>query len=300
MQVNSAQDYLTTQKRRIIAKSLVVSPNPQKRRNNGDVISTTANSSDIYNRFIIPTIAPGPGSIGGATFVSYCCSGPPVLSSFTTATVVGTAAKLVTWVETGHVTSRTVTAVNGTVTNVTRGSATVTVSTNGSVTVTIFNSFTNLSATATLSLLYPCFLGFVKLTTSIGAIAIENIKIGYEILQPNGSYSRVKNVLVTPIGEYDDKNDTRLFSDESGKCVVTYWHRLSIGGGPEYRAVDHPDLHEVYREFPFNVYNLELENESDMIMVHDTEIVAESYIANNVSNIPLTKENDPSRIEILA
>ena len=64
--------------------------------------------------------------------------------------------------------------------------------------------------------------------------------------------------------------------------------------------MDHPDLHEVYREFPFNVYNLELENESDMIMVHDTEIVAESYIANNVSNIPLTKENDPSRIEILA
>jgi hypothetical protein len=82
--------------------------------------------------------------------------------------------------------------------------------------------------------------------------------------------------------------------------VVTYWHRLSIAGGPEYRAVDHPDMHEVYRALPFKVYNLELENDSDVLMVHDTEIVAESYIIDNPANVSITRENDTSRITILA
>jgi hypothetical protein len=37
-----------------------------------------------------------------------------------------------------------------------------------------------------------------------------------------------------------------------------------------------------------------------MLMVDGTEIVAESYIKNNVANISITRENDPSRIAILA
>ena len=300
MQVNSAQDYLTRVKGQVIAKGSIVAPPPQMRKTNAAALSIAVNRTNQYNRFIVPTIAPGAGAVGGATFVSLCCTGPPVLSNLTTATGSGTAAKLVTWTETGAVTSRTVTSVGGTVTNIAAGSATVTVSGNGSVTVTLFNSFSGQSTTGTLSLAYPCFLGFVQLMTDMGAVAIESIKVGVKMLQPNGYYSRVKNVLVTSVGEYDDKNDTRLFSDVSGKCVVTYWHRLSIAGGPEYRAVDHPGLHEIYRPFPFNIYTLELENDSDMLMVDGTEIVAESYIKNNVANISITRENDTSRIAILA
>ena len=300
MQVNSAQDYLTRVKRQIIAKGSIEAPPLQNRKNNTNALSIVANSKDQYNRFVIPTIAPGPGPVGGETFVSYCCTGYPVLSALTTASSGGTSAKLVTWTESGAVTSRTVTAVNGTVSNIGPGTATVTVAGNGSVTVTLFNTSSGRSATGTLSLAYPCFLGFVQLMTDMGAVAIETIKVGVKMLQPNGSYSRVKRVLVTSVGEYDDKNDTRLFSDVSGKCVVTYWHRVSVAGGPEYRAVDHPDLHEVYRQFPFKIYNLELENDSDMIMIHDTEIVAESYIANNSANISITRENDSSRIALLA
>jgi hypothetical protein len=74
MQVNSAQDYLTNQKRRIIAKSLLSSPPPQKRRTNGQYIGILANKSERYTRFVggigINTV--GPATLG-ATYSSSCC-----------------------------------------------------------------------------------------------------------------------------------------------------------------------------------------------------------------------------------
>jgi hypothetical protein len=75
MQVNSAQDYLTQQKRRIIAASLSVAPPPQKRRGNTQYIGTLANKSDQFNRFV-----PAPGMNAyyfpvtlGKVYTSNCC-----------------------------------------------------------------------------------------------------------------------------------------------------------------------------------------------------------------------------------
>lgn len=74
MQVNSAQDYLTNQKRRIIAASLATAPPPQKRRTNGQYVGIIANKSQQYTRFV-----PAPGvnayypAVLGATFTSTCC-----------------------------------------------------------------------------------------------------------------------------------------------------------------------------------------------------------------------------------
>jgi hypothetical protein len=74
MQVNSAQDYLTSQKRKIIARSLAVAPPPQKRRSNTQYIGVLANKSRQYMRFVggvgINTL--GPATLG-TTYTSDCC-----------------------------------------------------------------------------------------------------------------------------------------------------------------------------------------------------------------------------------
>jgi hypothetical protein len=74
MQVNSAQDYLTQQKRQIIAKSLTLAPPPQKHRTNTQYIGVLANKSEQYTRFVggvgINTV--GPARLG-TTYTSSCC-----------------------------------------------------------------------------------------------------------------------------------------------------------------------------------------------------------------------------------
>jgi hypothetical protein len=74
MQVNSAQDYLTNQKRKIIARSLAVASPPQKRRNNTMYIGVIANEAQRFTRFVggvgINTV--GPATLG-ATYSSDCC-----------------------------------------------------------------------------------------------------------------------------------------------------------------------------------------------------------------------------------
>jgi hypothetical protein len=74
MQVNSAQDYLTNQKRKIIARSLAVAPPPQKRRSNTQYIGVLANKSQQYTRFVggigINTVGP---AVLGETYSSDCC-----------------------------------------------------------------------------------------------------------------------------------------------------------------------------------------------------------------------------------
>jgi hypothetical protein len=74
MQVNSAQDYLTNQKRQIIARSLAVAPPPQKRRTNTQYIGVLANKSQQYTRFVggMGINAYYPATLG-TTFTSACC-----------------------------------------------------------------------------------------------------------------------------------------------------------------------------------------------------------------------------------
>ena len=83
MQVNSAQDYLTQIKRQIIAKSLALSPPPQKRRSNGDYVGVLANKADQYDIFVasVGVNTVGPATLG-KTYRSFCCV--PVNTSTTT------------------------------------------------------------------------------------------------------------------------------------------------------------------------------------------------------------------------
>jgi len=83
MQVNSAQDYLTQQKRQIIARSLAVAPPPQKRRSNTQYIGVVANKSQQYTRFVagMGINAYYPATLG-TTYTSACCV--PVNTATTT------------------------------------------------------------------------------------------------------------------------------------------------------------------------------------------------------------------------
>ena len=73
MQVNSAQDWLTKRKRRILAKSMNVAPPPQSQRTNALVASLEANGATTRERFVAPFQGAMGGASGGATYSSECC-----------------------------------------------------------------------------------------------------------------------------------------------------------------------------------------------------------------------------------
>ena len=73
MQVNSAQDYLTKYKRRVVAKSIAVAPPPQSQRTNELYMSLEANGATQRERFVAPFQGAAGGASGGATYSSECC-----------------------------------------------------------------------------------------------------------------------------------------------------------------------------------------------------------------------------------
>ena len=74
MQVNSAQDWLTKRKRRVIAKSIAVAPPPQSQRTNKLYTNIEANGATQYERFVAPFQGAWGGASGGATYSSECCT----------------------------------------------------------------------------------------------------------------------------------------------------------------------------------------------------------------------------------
>lgn len=72
MQVNSTQDWLTKQKRKVIAKS--VAPPPQSQRTNALYTSIQANAATQQERFVVPFQNVLSGVTGGATYSSDCCT----------------------------------------------------------------------------------------------------------------------------------------------------------------------------------------------------------------------------------
>lgn len=71
MQVNSAQDYLTKYKRRILANTFNA---PQELRSNTLYTSVVGNRATQRERFVAPFQGARGGASGGATYSSDCCS----------------------------------------------------------------------------------------------------------------------------------------------------------------------------------------------------------------------------------
>jgi hypothetical protein len=72
MQVNSTQDWLTKQKRRIVARTYHTVPPPQSRKYNYVFLSAMANRATQRERFIIPP-NPGIANPTAASFSNECC-----------------------------------------------------------------------------------------------------------------------------------------------------------------------------------------------------------------------------------
>jgi len=67
MQVNSAQDWVTKQKRRILAKT------SSTERSNATYLSAVANGATQRERFVAPFQGAWGGASGGASYSSDCC-----------------------------------------------------------------------------------------------------------------------------------------------------------------------------------------------------------------------------------
>jgi hypothetical protein len=193
----------------------------------------------------------------------------------------------ITWDE-AHVLSRSVTvgksgdSYPSSISDLQAGSCTFTDPNDGSgsyeitITVTGCNGQT---ATAVQVIGVPCFLGCVLLETKNGPVKIEDIAAGSEMLQPDGTYSKVVETTKTTI-KNDFGNSSRLYADESEKCIVTWWHKVRFSDETEeVRAGEHSRMHRVHREYPFDVFHLKLEHpDTDKILVHETEIIAEGFV----------------------
>ncbi len=94
MQINSAQDYLTKYKQRIIARTYHVTPPPQSRKYNYVYTAAVANGAQQRERFVAAFQGANGGRIGGATFSNLCClnegqtAAPGVFSTRTTQGIV--------------------------------------------------------------------------------------------------------------------------------------------------------------------------------------------------------------------
>jgi len=169
-----------------------------------------------------------------------------------------------------------------TVADLTAGSCTITGVYNDhyNVIITVSNAYASASAAVVTSI--PCFLGFVKLQTRGGPVAAEDVTLGMEMLQPDGSYSTVMKTASRVVTEHTRPADARLFADPSEKMVVTSWHKIRFSDETEEKKADeHPRLHEVFRELPFPVYHFHLEHYTHKILIHDTDIIAESFVPEN-------------------
>jgi len=64
--------------------------------------------------------------------------------------------------------------------------------------------------------------------------------------------------------------------------IVTYWHKVKFNDEiDEQLAGKHKKLHQVFHDFPYNTYNYELDHYTHKILIHDTDIIAESFVPVN-------------------
>ena len=93
MQVNSAQDWLTKQKRRIVARTYHTVPPPQSRKYNYVFLSAVANGATQREKFLVPP-NPGVANPTTASYSSDCClsngnsAAPGVFATTTTQGIV--------------------------------------------------------------------------------------------------------------------------------------------------------------------------------------------------------------------
>jgi hypothetical protein len=164
------------------------------------------------------------------------------------------------------------------------GSCTITnQATQGPYTVTITVTNALGSASATINVSVGCFLGFVKVKTLDGPVAVEDIVVGTKILQPSGRYSNVVELKRTTITDMFADGDGRLYADAEEKMVVTYWHKIRFSDETEeVKAGEHPRLHQVFRPTPFDVFHIKLEDPvHDKVLIYETDITAEGFVPVN-------------------
>lgn len=73
MQVNSAQDWLTKYKRRILASNFNADPPAASEKSYAAYLSAVANGATQRERFVAPFQGAWGGASGGATYSSDCC-----------------------------------------------------------------------------------------------------------------------------------------------------------------------------------------------------------------------------------
>jgi hypothetical protein len=82
MQVNSAQDWLTKTKRKILARNINTDPPAPSEKSYATYLSAVANGATQRERFVTPFQGARGGASGGATYSSDCCLANGAVGAF--------------------------------------------------------------------------------------------------------------------------------------------------------------------------------------------------------------------------
>ena len=154
-----------------------------------------------------------------------------------------------------------------------------------SVTLTARNAWTGEETTSTLSFNVTCIHENVLLSTRSGPCRAGDVSVGTEMLQPDGSFSRVLRVVESTLAKGNLPHDRRLFADASGRVVVTPMHALAFGsaadalGSRMVPACLHDAMEEVVAPaLPTRVNHFELEHPAHVLGVAHTDAWLESLV----------------------
>jgi len=212
----------------------------------------------------------------------------PTITNLSIVNGTGTPDQTLEWTEAGAV-RRTVTltpTIEGdSISDIVSGSAKANLANNPTtrtLRVTLYSLNDVLTAYAEVNLSNPCFLGEVVVKTIEGPQQVKDLRIGSQLLQVDGSYSKIVDIKKSTVLHVQSDDNHRIFADSENKLMVTYWHKVRFLDEPEeIMAGQHLKLHEITKEFPFEVFNFVLDHYSHKILIHDSNIVAESFVPVN-------------------
>lgn len=91
-----------------------------------------------------------------------------------------------------------------------------------------------------------CIRGDVLLKTQRGHVRADAVRASDSFEQPDGSLASITAIRETRITAGVSSRDRRLFSDASGKVVVTALHAVTASAGaPLVPACEHPNMLEI-------------------------------------------------------
>jgi len=128
-----------------------------------------------------------------------------------------------------------------------------------------------------------CILGNANLLLEDGSCKrVDQLHVGDKLAQVYSHAAHgydslsITEVVKTTIKDFKNNalEDSRLFSSNDGKLILTFWHKI-LFEGKYVLPIHHPLFNEIFMDKEFTVYNFRLEK-SDGVLITESNYILES------------------------